>query len=200
MRITGSRVAFALAAAVLGFSADGAVWPEVQPVEASRTFDVSKPGDTPFTLVIKDRAGAPAYKLECHNGDYDDTSEMNYSGDFQCALFALGANGERVSWNLLATDEKEEQSSDWYNRARVMAGELFGECGENPDYGRVRRFRLRGMAITFWFGNLVWQGRGSRGHRLAAFTFRLRVVNDGRALTAVANRVATPRPSPACYH
>jgi hypothetical protein len=178
---------------------DGGVWPAIRPVEVSRTFDISKPGDTPFRLLIENRAGAPAYKLECHNGDYDDMSGMSYSGDFQCALFALGPNGERVSWNLFATDEKEERSSDWYNRARMIAGELYGACGENPDYGRVRRFRFRGMAITFWFENLVWQTGGVRGHRLAAFTFRLRVVNDRLALTPVANRVAAPRPSSACY-
>ncbi len=202
MWFTRIHLAVALACAGFGLAADAAAWPEIRPVEVSRTFDVSKPGDTPFTLLIENGAGTPTYKLECHNGDYDDMSEMNYSGDFQCALFALGPDGERLSWNLLATDEKEERSSDWYNRARMVAGELYGACGENPDYGRIRRFRLRGMAITFWFENLVWQAGGRRDvgdHRLAAFRFRFRVVNDRGALTSVANRGATPRPLTACY-
>ncbi len=177
-------------------------WPLIRPVKGSRRFDISKSGDTPLVLMIRSRTGDAVYKLECHNGDYDDTSEMNFSGDFQCALFALSSDCSRSTGNLLATDEKDEQTSDWYNRGRMTSGQLVGDCGENPDYGRVRRFKLRGMSIVFKFEGLT--GRAPRageggGPRVAAFTFGFSVVDDGDARSSVANRVTTPRPPLRCY-
>jgi len=111
-------------------------------------FEPGKDGrDTPLVIFIKYRTGLPVYRLEFHNGNYEDSSEIDYSGDFQCALFAL-QGGTRVSWNLLATDEQAEQKSDCLNRGRMTTRQTWGDCGAKPEYGRIRHFRLRGMRTS----------------------------------------------------
>lgn len=132
-----------LVAAASPMVAQQAHWPTIQPVEVTRTYDVSgrRATDTPLRLIVRDVNGKPAYRLECHNGDYDEESEFNYSGDFHCALFAL--HGSRASENLLATEDSVQQGSDWMNRGRMLTWQLYGACGDVPDNGRTRRFQLR---------------------------------------------------------
>ena len=145
----------------------------------------------------------PAYEPECHNGNYADTSELTFSGDFQCALFALNESRAVVSWNLLATDEPAQQQSDWFNRGRMIANQLFGFCGTVPEYGKLRHFSLRGMLITFQFSNLIWsnQNRSPRQYRaqsrpqLQQFSFDVSVIEDGTAQTASAKAVSGTPPS-----
>ena len=104
-------------------------WPEVHSLAREwRIPDVSGTGsDTPALDYIRDVNGKPLYKLECHNGNYSDQSEMNFSGKFQCALFALG-DGKTDSWNLLA--DRTEQDSDWGNRGRMLSEQLRGSCSK----------------------------------------------------------------------
>ena len=88
-------------------------WPKIQPVHESHTFvEQEPPGDTPFVSQIKDTSGALAYKLICHSGDYDDSADLNFSGTFQCYLFAVKGDA-LTSGNLLAADTKDERSTDW---------------------------------------------------------------------------------------
>lgn len=78
--------------------AQSSKWPTIRPLEEKKVF--INPGqnntDTPFAAFIKDSNGVPVYKLECHNGNYEDESEINFSGDFQCALFAV--KGATICW------------------------------------------------------------------------------------------------------
>src|SRR5216683_962691 len=92
-------------------------WPVVRPLLDTRTF--VNPGrdnaDTPFLALIKDSEGVLIYKVECHNGNYEDQSEINFSGDFHCALF--GVKGDTLkSGDLLAASTRDEQTTDWWNR------------------------------------------------------------------------------------
>ncbi len=171
-------------------------WPVIQPLRGGRHCDVSQPGDTPLVVFVRDSRGAPVYKLECHNGDYEDASEMNFSGAFQCALFAVTSDGKRTSWNLLATAANEEQHSDWNNRARMTAGQLWNGCADVPGYGSRRRFKLRGMAITFQFADVRWRSNADArsSHRLSAFTFRFSIVPDKTALGHQTNALTTAPP------
>jgi hypothetical protein len=106
----------------------------------------------------------------------------------------------RTSWNLLATGEEAEQRSDWFNRGRMTSGELWGECGKNADYGRIRRFRLRGMLITFGFDDIQWDSASEhKAHPLKRFVFKVTFVAEKNADTATAERVKTPRPPKSCY-
>jgi len=184
-------------------SAQPAVWPSVQPVHATIIIKESR-ADTPFILLIDSKSGTPGYKLECHNGNYDDTSELSFSGDFQCALFALNGSGAVVSWNLLATDEPAQRQSDWFNRGRMMANQLFGLCGAVSEYGRVRHFSLRRMLITFQFSDLVWAKQKESPRRfqqsqpqLEQFSFSVSVAVDATAQTASAKPVEG-KPASSC--
>lgn len=127
-------------------------WPVIQRLEEKRVF--MNPGqnnaDTPFVALIKDNSGVPVYKLECHNGNYEDESEMNFSGDFQCALFAYNGT-TRVSGNLLAANTRNELSTDWWNRGRMRSAQFRGECLKYPEYSTARHFKLRGMLLTLRF-------------------------------------------------
>jgi hypothetical protein len=171
-------------------------WPSVKPAQAAQTFKESR-ADTPFLLIVHGTTGAPAYKLECHNGNYEGTSEITFSGDFQCALFELNGSGTVVSWNLLATAEPAQQQSDWFNRGRMTSNQLFGTCGAVPEYGMVRHFSLRGMLITFHFSNLIWskqrrplqRSQSQPPPQLQQFSFNVSVIVDGTAQTASARAV-----------
>lgn len=118
------------------------IWPEVVPVHKAFTFVNPGQGgtDTPALLFVISVDGDTAYKLECHNVNYDHDSEMTFSGDFQCALFALKRGGI-ASANLLADSSRDQQTSDWlFNRGRLLAVQLWGPCGTYAEYGRLRNF------------------------------------------------------------
>jgi hypothetical protein len=176
-------------------------WLAVQPLHEMQTFaDAASDADTPFLVFIKDAKGVPAYKLECHNGNYDDSSGYNFSGTFQCALF--GVRGEkRTTWNLLAVDNKDERSTDWWNRGRMLSSQLRGQCLAYPEYSTLRHFRVRGMLITFGFTNLVWSGtKDQQGNPLLEkFTFTLDVVPDKTAQSPTAEPAAGQTPPSSCY-
>ncbi len=97
---------------LVGLLANGSpqmTWPVVQRIERQVTIVLRRfGGDTPFVLDVSDRSGRAVYKLECHNGDYEDQTVMNFSGDFQCALFAF-TNGKRISGNLLVPEDAQAQ-------------------------------------------------------------------------------------------
>lgn len=177
-------------------------WPVIRPLKEKRVF--IDPGrnnaDTPFVVFIRDSEGVSVYKLECHNGNYEDESEINFSGDFQCALFAVKGT-TRTSSNLLAADTKDELSTDWWNRGRMRAAQLRGECLKYPEYSTDRHFKLRGMLLTLRFSDVKW-GPGSDQQNkplLTGFTFILRVVPDESAKSSRAELVIGPKPPAACY-
>jgi len=175
-------------------------WPVIEPTEYKQTYvNPGKEGaDTPFLLFLKNSKGVPLYRVECHNGNYEGSSELNFSGDFQCALFAI-KNGRRTSWNLLATETKAEQRSDWLNRGRMTSNQLWEECGLLPEYGRVRHFRLRGMLITFRFTGLHWSPEANqRQHKLDEFTFEISAVPDKNAESSNAATVKGSAPPSSC--
>ena len=156
--------------------------------------------DTPFAAFIKNSNGVPVYKLECHNGNYEDESEMNFSGDFQCALFAVKGT-TRMSGNLLAADTKNELSTDWWNRGRMRAAQLRGECLKFPEYSTDRRFKLRGMLLTLRFTDMQWgpPKDQQKSPVLSGFTLILKVVPDESAHSSRAEVVTGPKPPTACY-
>jgi hypothetical protein len=194
-------LAIVLAAAASLF-AQASKWPVIRPLEEKKAF--INPGqnnaDTPFIAFIKDSNGVPVYKLECHNGNYEDESEMNFSGDFQCALFAV-KGVTRTSGNLLAVGTKNELSVDWWNRGRMRAAQLRGECLKYPGYSIDRHFRLRRMLLTLRFADIKWSSEKNQQNEplLAGFTFLLKVVPDESAQSSSAGLEPGPKPPTACY-
>ena len=186
----------------LGLRAQVRGWPAIRPLRQAHTF--VSPGehgeDTPFLAFIRDTRGVPVYKFECHNGNYDDQSEMNFSGDFQCALFAI--KGRRLtSGDLLAANTKDELSTDWWNRGRVLSRQFRGKCLAYPEYSTDRRFRFRGMLIAMRFTDIAWSARKDQqgNPMLAKFTFTLDVVPDRGAQSSRAELPAGAKPPTSCY-
>jgi len=174
----------------------------IKPLKESHTF--INPGendaDTPFLAYIKNTLGVPVYKVECHNGNYEGESEINFSGDFQCALFAMNGNS-LASGDLLATNTKDEQSTDWWNRGRMRSAQLRRKCLAYPEYSTDRHFRLRGMLITLRFSDIGWGTAvgGQNGPLLKKFTFTLSAVPDRSATGSTAEEAKGSKPPNACY-
>lgn len=178
---------------IIAVSSPCLAWPTVKPID--RTFEVRiHPGnDSPIVIVLNTTSDKPAYRVECHTGDYEDMSLINFSGTFQCAVFALDG-GKIVSWNLLAADTRYEQGSDWTNRGRMLSEQLEGSCAAYAEYGLVRHFRFRAMVLTLRFSNLVWE----RPKDLASFSLGISALADPAATTATAAVVHVSRPPRAC--
>lgn len=184
-----------------GLRAQIASWPNIQALHESYTFiEPGRDKDTPFLAFIKNASGVPAYKLECHNGNYKDESEINFSGDFQCALFGL-SGGKTTTWTLLAVSNKDEESTDWWNRGRMLSYQLRGECLAYPEYSTLRHFKLRGMLVTLQFTNIEWStAKDQQGNSLLQrFTFTLDVVPDKTAQSSAAEPAAGAKPPRSCY-
>lgn len=178
-------------------------WPLVQPLRERWTVVVPADDttDTPFVVFLKRTSGTPVYKFECHNGNYGKDSELDFSGDLQCALFAL-KNGEATGFTLLATATKDESSTDWWNRGRMLSKQLRpgGPCTGYSEYGAIRHFRMRGMLVTLGFTNLEWATPAEQsGAPLKRFTVTLSVTPDETARSANAERARGRSPPTACY-
>lgn len=171
-------------------------WPRVRPVDTAVTFvDVGTKGGTPLILTIRDAANQPVYRLECHDGDYDGDAPISFSGIFQCALFALD-DGKIVSGNLLAADDHDERSTDWFNRGRMIASQLRGRCASIPEFGTVRHFRMRGMRMTLRFSDIRWSRRDPS--QLDRLTVSVTITPDPSATTHTAAMVRRPAVASQC--
>ena len=175
----------------------------IQPLQEKHTFShAAGDTDTPFLIFIRDAKGVPAYKLECHNGNYDDKSGYNFSGVFQCALFAVKGNTQATG-NLLAARTKDEESTDWWNRGRLLSSQLRGECLYYPEYSTVRHFKLRGMLITFRFADIVWSATARDSAKQSIFvekcTFVFDVIRDETARGPFAEEAVGAKPPTSCY-
>jgi len=169
-------------------------WTPVRVLHAEYEYVQPKAGeDVPFIAFLVDGAGNKVYKFECHADDYADLSEMSWSGPFQCALFPFRI--DTVSpVNVLAVDDKDEQSTDWFNRGRLMDYQLQGECLKYPEYSTLRHFKLRGMDLTLGYSDIVWQGG-----KLTKFTLHLDVTPDADAKSPMAEPAEGPKPPRGCY-
>jgi hypothetical protein len=203
LRLTLKKVGFSLLLTTAAISfAEAAKWPVIRPMKERRAFLFPRQNrtDASFIALIKDTDGIPVYKLECHSGNYDDETEIAFSGDFQCALFAM--NGvTRSSGNLFAAETRDEQSTDWWNRGRMRAPQLRGDCLKFPEYSTDRQFRLRGMLLTLRFVDVKWGPRDGRQDEplLEGFTFVFTVARERSAQSSKAELAAGPQPSTACY-
>jgi hypothetical protein len=184
------RICISIFAALFALSgpAAGKNWPLIRPLKEKHVFrDAGSDGaDAPLFTFILDTLGTPVYKVECHNGNYPDDSEINFSGDFQCALFAV--KGRNLTSSDLLAGAKDDK-----NRARMHSAQLRGDCLQYPEYGAERHFRVRGMVVTLRFSDVKW----SAG-RLAGFTLTLEAAPDESAVSAVSESIAGPEPPAAC--
>lgn len=184
----------------VGMFAETNRWPVIQPLTKSLVIVDTGSSDTPFFAIIRTNGNVPAYKIECHNGNYTDESEMNFSGSFQCALFAINGN-TLTSGDLLAANTKDELSTDWWNRGRMRSAQLRGKCLRYPDYSTYRRFMLRGMLITLQFTKIRWSTKRDPHNQplLSRFTFTFNVIPDKSVHSPRAHQIIGQKPPKACY-
>ena len=195
----------------VGLHAQVKHWPLIRPVHkvftvifpATVNWDEpwKTPWDAPFVIYVQDLHGVPVYKFECHSGTYDDDSEWDFSGAYQCVLFATKPDGSLTGSDLLAANTEDELSTDWWNRGRMRAEQLRGKCLAYPEYSTLRHFRLRGMLITFRFTDLGWGPAKDQDGKplLTRFTFALDVVPERAAQSSRAELPPGPKPPTSCY-
>jgi hypothetical protein len=119
-------------------------WEKVQPLNV--TFQFADAARAKLALFIRAQTGKPLYRLSCYTEGSQPQTESNaflYSGDFECRLVPLA---RPTRFSTLFTEDRE-QSRDWESRARFFWRELEDPCGDIPEFGRRRTFRLRGMRI-----------------------------------------------------
>jgi hypothetical protein len=149
--------------------------------------------DRPWVLHLEDVSGTEKYRLECHTGEHGEDDLLKWSGLYQCALFPT--NGDSITAvDLLASDSKEEQSDDGWNRGRVLAQQFHAPCVSYPEYSTLRHFKLRGFDLSLAFTDLSWSGP-----RIGKFTLHVDVAPDVDAKSDVAAPAEGDRPPHACY-
>lgn len=152
-------------------------WPRVRPEDKS--FHVSLPAADPgVKMAIKDQSGREIYEIAC--GTYATPfGAFDYSGEFECMLQSIPSS----SYSTLFT-EYTNQDRDWESRARFFANEIAPPCGEIPDFGLNRTFRLRGMKVTLAMSNVVFSGHGKE-QKIKSFRFNIKVAQDPAANTPI---------------
>lgn len=139
---------------------------------------VGSPMPPPARMVtwsLVDDEGRRAYDFAC-SGD-------EAAGGFDrlgivCGLFVPGSD-----FNLLT------ENVDPYSRtspAQILPQQLSGECGDYPQWGLERTFRLRSMRLTLHFSNPVFTEGDFESPALASVQLKLSVVPDPSASSSVA--------------
>jgi hypothetical protein len=155
-------------------------------VEAQeRVFEVPDVKHADVSLDIKSSKGTPVYGLQCHSAEYGGDPEFAYSGDFECRLSSVG-NQDRYS-TLLTEDV--HQPRDWESRGRFFAKNLRGSCSSIPDFGAVRKFKLRGMDLTLQIIDPKFAPDGT----LQSLKLSVEVRPDASAVRPIAAVVPIPK-------
>lgn len=185
----------------MGLMAQISKWPEIQPLDKQAIIDFGEwNSDTPYIVHIRSTGGIPIYKLECHNSEFEDEPGMTWSGDFQCALFAVSGD-VNTSTNLLAANTKDELSTDWWNRGRMFSAQLRGDCANFPEYSNIRHFKLRGMLVTLSYKDVEWSTKMDMQNNpmIKKFRFIVKVEPDPTAQSSRTELPVGPKPPDSCY-
>jgi len=166
-------------------------WPVVAQQDVTFTVNASSPRND-ISIVLFGLDAKPLYRLVCRGGsdEYRDQifarSEIYYVPDLMCVL---NEGDEEHEGSLLS----EGQEPAWYTRGQFRWPDLIGVCGNYPEFGRVRHFRLRGMEIT-----LTASGISLDDGHLSSFALRIQVRNARDARTRHAEPPGFLRPEGEC--
>jgi hypothetical protein len=172
-------------------------WPSVSPV--ARTFHFVDHQQPEARLIIRAPGGEGLYLLECYLNAYERPDpQFDYSGAFECRLIST-TPAMNEGYSTLLTDQTHP-TRDWESRGRFLLQEITGQCATYPEWGAVRHFRLRGMALTLAVSNVKVEA-GSRVRnqpwgvdRIQSLDLNVDVAADPRALPPVSEptRYAEP--------
>lgn len=181
---------------VLCSSQQSKEWPRVQAI--TKVFEFSDSRNAELTLDLFGTDKRVLYRLECHNWTYDKDPDFDYSGDFECRL---SPRYETTAYSTLFTEEVN-QTRDWESRARFLVPELKGRCGEWPEFGRIRTFRLRGMQIRLELTEMKFSKTvpsfTRRSEGLASFKLVVSMAPEPGARSAITEKPNVPTPPAEC--
>ena len=171
-------------------------WPVVR--NFRRTFDIA--WDSPridIDVPLVDLNNVVAYRLICHGGTDDasldalsEKSGINYVGPLMCVL---NEGNNETETSLLA----EENLPPWHTRGQFSRKQLVGSCGNYPQHGKKRSFRLRGFVLSFDLSNT-----DDNGIRATRSLMKISIKRDPRILSVSAqpSGYAAPRANSDCSH
>lgn len=187
-RTISALVVICAAVPLLGLPGKKVRWPVIQPMQ--EVFAIEDPDKAFIQTFIRDPKGRALYLFVCRTGEVRTVPDLIYTNDLDCRLTPaeVGETGD----TLLV---EEHGLRAWYSRGRMMANELYGECGAYPEYGRVRHFRLRGMRLTLEFLDVQFAAPPAEIQKpvlsppsklLASYKVRLTVERDPTATRDIA--------------
>jgi len=151
-------------------------WPVVQPLHAS--FRVEETAASAVEALVRDVDGDALYRFSCRDAPGRGSRDGTDRGVLDCTL----QDARRSDPHDLLVEAREVEDAEAFRRDRVSASELLGDCASYPEYGRLRHFRLRGMALTLSFEDVRIGARDADGApTLAAYTLELSVDADPSA-------------------
>ncbi len=171
---------------LVGAQPKAASWYPVQRIQ--EVFAISDPNKGLIKTFIRSIQGTPLYLFVCRTGEDTAVPNIVYTNDLDCRL--IPARLGEIEENLLVEEPKEKA---WFSRAHMIAQQLFGECADYPEYGKLRHFMLRGMRLTIEFFDVEFAATpppvdGPPSARLRSYKLRLTVVPDRTARRAIAER------------
>jgi len=135
-------------------------WPSIRPFNVTVSINMSDE-KIHFSIPILNTKGSIVYRISCHGGSQsycDEELEDLLGSNFVSPMcfFMSDASKPSTLGPLLA----EDGSAHWHTRAQVHFSDLIGLCGDYPEFGRLRHFRVRGMAITIHFQQVDLDANG----------------------------------------
>ena len=162
-------------------------YPVITPAE--KTFHILDVAKANVRFFVHSPNGQPMYELQCHSSSFSGDPDFDYSGDLECRLSSAGHHKDQYS-TLLTEDP--EQSRDWQSRARFFGSDLRPPCSAIPQFGAIRKFRLRGMDLTLEIVKPKFKSDGS----LTSLTLQIIVKPDASSETPIAKLVPIPAAVP----
>ena len=159
-------------------------WPRIN--NLNKTISINTSSEHIFYKIpLQSRQGTLLYTLFCQGGSTDyldrlsDSTHINYVGP----LCFLLVEGDRITedYSLLC----EDGSAQWYSRGQIHRyGELAGTCGEYPEYGSVRHFKLRGFVLRLTFCHFTLNKAGEP----ITFDVNITAISDSSATSSIAEQ------------
>ncbi len=152
-------------------------------IEIDRSFPIDTHAKRiDIVLPVQGDDGWLRYRLICRGGSEEYLGELGRQKNIYYVpplICTLQEGNYETESSLLGEDD----SATWYTRGQFHWDELLGACGDYPEYGRVRHFILRGMAITLEARDLK-----VREGQLDSFILHVTFRNDAAALSRYALR------------
>ncbi len=136
----------------------------------------------PIDLPLSDKTGQVQYLFWCRGGSEEYLATQTVGDDFLLGPFSCGlkSRNKNPGRNLLGEDD----SPLWHTRAQYHYDQLLGKCGDYPEFGRVRTFKLRGFRLTLTVSDVKTNPYGD----ITYFRFGVSLNPDKSAIASIAER------------